>query len=258
MLLAVGTGFLLSRREQRRLPIEPWQKVGIAIGAACGGILGGKLPFVIVDAVFGDAGGLVSGTAWFADGKTITFGLVGGYLGVELAKWALDVRVKTGDAFAVPVAVAIGLGRFGCFTAGCCYGLPTELPWGVRFPALGDPVGVLRHPTQLYEAAFHLTAAACLLVLKREGLFRGQLIKLYFLTYFAYRFATEFLRPELRVWGGLTVYQWTSLAMIPVFALLWWCDARTTDAAANTAREPSPAEASESDVTRASHGEKTD
>lgn len=225
MLVAITAGFVLNRREQARLPLEPVQKIGIAIGAACGGILGGKLPFVLGELVGGDPAMFASGSAWFADGKTITFGLVGGYFGVEAAKWALDIRVKTGDAFAVPVAVAIGIGRFGCFAVGCCHGLPTTLPWGVDFGLVGDPPGLLRHPTQLYEATFHLTAAACLAVLRHEGLFRGQLIKLYFLVYFAYRFATEFLRPEPRLWGGLTGYQWTSLAMIPLFALLWWHDA---------------------------------
>jgi phosphatidylglycerol---prolipoprotein diacylglyceryl transferase len=248
MLAALGAGFLLARREQRQLPLEPWQKIGLAIGAACGGILGGKLPFVLGDAVFGSGSGLVSGTAWFADGKTITFGLVGGYLGVEVAKWALDIRVKTGDSFAVPAAVAVGLGRFGCFAAGCCYGLPTDLPWGVRFHDLGDPAGVLRHPTQLYEATFHLAAAACLLVLKREGLFRGQLIKLYFVIYFAYRFATEFLRPEPRVWAGLTAYQYTAFVMIPLFLLLWWWDRRSV--MLNTSLERQASRPRESAVTR--------
>lgn len=58
-----------------------------------------------------DWDGLRSGTAWFADGKTILLGIVGGYLGVEVAKRLLNVRIKTGDTFAVPVAVAIGIGR---------------------------------------------------------------------------------------------------------------------------------------------------
>jgi len=43
---------------------------------------------------------------------------------------------------------------FGCFLAGCCYGLPTDLPWGVCFPA-NSPAGIVYpntpvHPTQLY------------------------------------------------------------------------------------------------------------
>lgn len=64
-----------------------------------------------------DWDGFVSGKAWFDSGKTIMTGLVGGYFGVEAAKWALDITIKTGDNFAAPVAVAIAVavGRLACF-----------------------------------------------------------------------------------------------------------------------------------------------
>ncbi len=44
---------------------------------------------------------------------------------------------------------------------------------------------------------------------------------LYILSYLAYLFATEFIRPEVRLWQGLTGYQWASLVLIPVFLGLW-------------------------------------
>ncbi|MAT70829.1 MAG: diacylglyceryl transferase [Planctomycetaceae bacterium] len=219
MIAAVATGAVLSRLTQGRLALPAYQRWGVALGAFCGAMLGAKLPFVLAD-----WDGFLSGAAWFADGKTILCGLVGGYVGVEVAKWSLDVRVKTGDSFAVPVAAAIGIGRLACFVGGCCYGTPTTAPWGVVFPTAGDTLP--RHPTQLYEAAFHLTAAVVLWQLQSEGRFRGNLIKLYFLAYFAYRFATEFIRPEARLWGGLTGYQWACLALAPLFAWLWYRDAR--------------------------------
>jgi len=53
---------------------------------------------------------------------------------------------------------------------------------------------------------------------------RGQLVKLYILAYLAYRFASEFLRPEPSWMAGLTVYQWTALALAPIFIWLWWRD----------------------------------
>jgi len=222
---AIATGWLLSRRSQRSLALAPGEKLGIALGAFCGAMIGAKLPFVLADWP-----GLWSGAAWFSNGKTILCGLVGGYFGVELAKWALDIKVKTGDSFAVPVAAAVGIGRLGCFAAGCCYGTPTSLPWGVVFPEVD---AVPRHPTQLYEAAFHLTAAVVLAVLHRRGLFRGQLIKLYIIAYLLFRFATEFIRPEARLWAHLTGYQWAALVLTVLFTWLWYRDsartARTTD-----------------------------
>jgi phosphatidylglycerol:prolipoprotein diacylglycerol transferase len=214
MGVAVTAGVVVSRRTQQPLGLTRWERLGLGIGAFCGGMLGAKLPFVLLD-----WDGFISGSAWFADGKTIVLGLVGGYLGVEAAKWAMDIQVKTGDGFAAPVATSIAIGRLACFTAGCCYGVATDLPWGVAFSD-----GPRRHPTQLYEFAFHAGCAIVLALLQARGAFRGQLIKLYIITYLIYRFATEFIRPEPRLWADLTIYQWAALALVPVFVLLWWYD----------------------------------
>jgi phosphatidylglycerol---prolipoprotein diacylglyceryl transferase len=211
MLAAVVTGFVLFRLQPRPPGVRPWQMASIALGAFCGGVIGAKLPFVLAD-----WDGFMSGTAWFADGKTILAGLVGGYFGAEATEWALDIRAKMCDVFAVPLAAGIGIGRLACFHAGCCAGVGTSLPWGVDF---GD--GLVRHPTQLYESAFHLSAAVVLWQLQRRGLFRGQLVRLYLVAYFVYRFATEFVRPEPTIWLGLTGYQLATLVLTPFFAL--WC-----------------------------------
>ena len=108
MLLAVATAIVLARRTCPRFGLTVRQRLGLGFGAFCGAMIGAKLPFVLADWE-----GLVSGRAWFDNGKTIVFGLVGGYFGVELAKWVLGVRVKTGDGFAVPVAAAVAVGRLG-------------------------------------------------------------------------------------------------------------------------------------------------
>jgi phosphatidylglycerol:prolipoprotein diacylglycerol transferase len=218
MGLAILTGALVSRFTQRELRLQRYERLGIAIGAFVGAMLGAKLPFVLADWE-----GLVSGRAWFGDGKTILFGLAGGYLGVVVAKWALEIRTRTGDSFAVPVAAAIAVGRLACFVGRCCYGTPTSLPWGVVFATVDSQP---RHPTQLYEFVFHLVAAAILWWLQTLGLFRGHLIKIYILAYLAYRFASEFIRPEARLWANLTGYQWAAMALAVVFAAIWCRDAR--------------------------------
>jgi phosphatidylglycerol:prolipoprotein diacylglycerol transferase len=216
MILAATAAALVARHTKRDLALTRRQRWMLLAGAYCGAILGAKLPYVLLDWK-----GLVTGTAWLENGKTILAGIVGGYFGVEVAKVMAGVKIKTGDGFAVPAALGIGIGRWGCFVAGCCYGLPTTLPWGVNF---GD--GVHRHPTQIYESLFHLSAALVLWRLQRRGIWRGQLIKAYLLAYLMYRFVTEFLRPEPRVLFSLTAYQWAALVLAPVFAALWWRDSR--------------------------------
>jgi hypothetical protein len=211
MLAAVAAGWTLFQRQSRQPGVPRWQLAAIALGAFCGGMIGAKLPFVL-----SDWEGFLSGTAWFADGKTILAGLVGGYFGAEATEWALGIRTKMCDVFAVPLAVGIGIGRLGCFHAGCCRGVPTSLPWGIDF---GD--GLARHPTQLYESAFHLSAAVVLWQLQRRGMFRGELIRFYLVAYFIYRFGTEFIRTEPTIWLGLTGYQLAALVLTPFFAL--WC-----------------------------------
>lgn len=220
MLAAVAVGALLLRGSQRELSLKSSDKIAIGLGAFCGAMLGAKLPFALMD-----WDGLRSGAVWFSNGKTIVCGMVGAYVGVELAKWICEIRIKTGDSFAVPAAVAVAIGRLSCFVAGCCYGTPTTLPWGVRFQ-LADGGLVARHPTQLYESMFHLLIAILMAVLRQQGIWHGQLVKFYIINYLVYRWLTEFIRPEPKMWFTLTGYQWFAIGAIPIFAWLWWRDSR--------------------------------
>lgn len=222
MACAVALSYLLSRRTQRPLGLSPVQRWGVNLGAFCGAMLGAKLPMAVWH-----PGGALALASWLDNGKTILGGLAGGYAGVELAKAALDVKVKTGDAFVVPVAVGVAVGRIGCFVAGCCYGAPTTLPWGLDF---GD--GVPRHPTQLYEAVFHLAAAGFFFWARGRGLWKRQLFKLYVMAYAVYRFFTEFIRPERRFFGEWTAYQGACLLLLALFAWLWARDAQASEAGA--------------------------
>jgi prolipoprotein diacylglyceryltransferase len=156
-----------------------------------------------------------------ADGKTITTGLISAYLGVELAKLALGVSVKTGDTYALPLALALAVGRWGCYCNGCCAGVATTLPWGVNF---GD--GVRRHPTQVYESLFHGLMAVVLGEMMRWNALRFQRLKFYPIAYGFYRLFTELIRPEPAWWLGLTYYQWVALVLIVGLAIQWQFDCR--------------------------------
>ncbi len=222
MLAATIVAAMLLRRRQRKLAIGSLQKLGIAIGGLVGATFAAKLPFVIsADPSVGVF------DAWLSDGKTILWGLTGGYIGVEVSKWALHVKASTGDTFVVPVALTVAIGRLGCFLYGCCYGVATNQTWGIRFQIAPDAGSLLRHPTQLYELLFHLsfaaTASAAFARPNRPNMhesLRGNWMPIYLIAYSAYRFISEFWRPEERISNGLTFYQWSSIAIAISFMIL--------------------------------------
>ena len=183
-------------------------RFALAAAGFVGGVFAAKLPFLL--------GADAADVPFLANGKTITTGLIGAYLAVEGVKLLLGVRVKTGDSFALPLAAAVAVGRWGCFFNGCCYGTETTLPWGVNF---GD--GVRRHPTQVYESLFHLLMAAVVLGLMAKKRLPGHRLQLYLIAYSAYRFGTEFIRPEPAWFAGLTFYQWASVVLGVGLAVQW-------------------------------------
>ncbi len=201
----------------RRLPLR--SQLILLLAAFAGGSFASKLPFV-----FSHEDGPFTWEAWLGDGKTVMAALVGAYLAVEIAKRPLGIRVKTGDTFALPLALALAVGRWGCFFNGCCYGTPTELPWGVPFEVDGEWVRC--HPTQLYESAFHLGMAGIIALLMRTGQWPGHRLQFYLIGYCGFRFLTEWVRPEPASLGGLTFYQWLSLAFAAALVAQWWLENR--------------------------------
>ena len=132
----------------------------------------------------------------------------GGFIGALLTGYFLIRRYrlpwwKTADAFAPGIALGQAIGRQGCFAAGCCWGKPTTLPWGVRFTELGHkvtgvPIDVPLHPTQLYESFAALAIFFFLLWLHRRKRFQGEIILVYAVLYAAARFTIEFWRDDPR------------------------------------------------------------
>lgn len=120
-----------------------------------------------------------------------------------------DRSFKAQDLWPMLPALAIGhgIGRIGCLLAGCCFGKPTNLFWGIY---LHDHY---RHPTQIIEAGVLIALGIYLLKSKASKIL---LIGLYLLSYGTLRLGIEALRgDEIRgQWGALTPSQWISLAMI--------------------------------------------
>jgi phosphatidylglycerol---prolipoprotein diacylglyceryl transferase len=203
--------------------------------------------------LFGAALGAAIGTrllAWLADpsqnffgGKTVVGGLLGGLIGVELAKWIIGVKRSTGDLLVLPTIIAMCIGRIGCFLAGPMdrtTGDPTNLPWGI---AIAD--GVRRHPVALYEIAFLLVLGMGLRGLavsqSRSGAPRdretsrprnpqwreGDQFRLFLSSYLAFRLAVDFIKPEPPpLLLGMSAIQWACVAGLLYYALVFSNDQR--------------------------------
>ena len=157
----------------------------------------------------------------------------GGFIAAVLAGYYLIRRYKlpwwkTADAFAPGIALGNAIGRQGCFAAGCCWGKPTTLPWGVEFTEAGHdvtgvPMGIHLHPTQLYESFGALLIFFFLLWLHRRKRFSGQVILFYAVLYAALRFTVEIFRDDPRgdIFGLTTLTGLSTSQMLSIIVGIW-------------------------------------
>jgi phosphatidylglycerol:prolipoprotein diacylglycerol transferase len=149
-------------------------------------------------------------------------------LAVTVALWHIR-RVglplwTTCDVFAPGIALGHVVGRFGCLFAGCCYGKPTSLPWGITFTDpfaatnVGTPLGVPLHPTQIYEAGAELLILIVLLITERRGRpYAGRTFWLYMLLYAISRYLIEIFRGDERGTVGIfSTSQFISVILAPL------------------------------------------
>lgn len=141
------------------------------------------------------------------------FVFYGGFLGAMLFLFVmknLDKRFSLKELWPMVPALVIGhgIGRIGCFLAGCCFGEETDLWWGVY---MHDHY---RHPTQLIEASGLLLMGWYFLKAKKTS--RINLMGTYLVGYGVLRIIVESLRGDLirGEWGIMTPSQWISVLLI--------------------------------------------
>ena len=103
------------------------------------------------------------------------------------------------DILTPGLVVAHAFGRLGCLGAGCCYGRPTDLPWGIKLHSeLVDASmrGIPLHPTQLYESTSLFILFAGLMYVFKHKKFDGQVGLTYFMLYPIIRSIVEIYRGD--------------------------------------------------------------
>jgi phosphatidylglycerol:prolipoprotein diacylglycerol transferase len=134
----------------------------------------------------------------------------------------------TCDVFAPGIALGHVIGRFGCFFAGCCYGKPTNLPWGITFTDpfaainVGTPLNLPLHPTQLYEAGAEALILLVLLATESRGRrFPGRTFWMYVMLYGISRYVIEIFRDDPRgMIAGFSTSQFISILLVPLAVIM--------------------------------------
>ena len=125
----------------------------------------------------------------------------GAVLGAALGIWVYSRFSKfqfgyLADLIVPGLILAQAIGRVGCTINGCCYGLPTSLPWGIVYihPESLAQLGVAFHPTQVYEIIYLLIMFGVALILRGRLKPDGSLFLVYLVLYSAWRIGIDFMR----------------------------------------------------------------
>ena len=226
-VLAVMVGLAIYYRELRARGILDERIVLVSAAVVLGGVIGARTitAWENLDEM-GRAIQVGVPPTWVIlhGNKSILGGLAGGFVAGVLAKRALGYTRSTGDAYALAIAVATAIGRVGCLLSELPLGTPTSLPWGIsvsaeaaaafaRCPGCDVPM----HPSMAYEIGFNVVAAALIVRFGRHVPVPGDLLKLYLLAAFTFRFFVEFVRGNEVQLLGLTGPQ---IVLVPLLAWL--------------------------------------
>src|SRR5690349_18749110 len=217
-------GLWVTTRLSKRAGLNIDAVTNLAVYCALVAIVGAKLMMFLVDfSYYADHPGELLSLSTLQAGGVFYGGLIAA---LGLAVWYMRKTrlpaLRTADVFAPGIALGHGIGRLGCFSAGCCWGVECHLPWAVTFTnpvanqLVGVPLRIPLHPTQLYESVAEFFIFGILLWRFGKSHRTGGVIGLYLVLYSATRFVVEFFRfhEQGNLWGGpLDASQWISLAL---------------------------------------------
>jgi phosphatidylglycerol---prolipoprotein diacylglyceryl transferase len=224
-------GLRLAMSRAKRWGLDASRVLDLGIYIIIAALVGAKLLLLVVDFdQFRRSPGELLSLA--RSGGVFYGGLI---LAVSVAFWYIARHRMpfwtTCDVFAPGIALGHVTGRLGCLAAGCCYGRPTDVAWGITFTnplaasVVGTPLNIRLHPTQLYEAGAELLILILLLITERRGRpFSGRTFWGYMLLYAISRYIIEFYRGDPRgMLLGMSTSQVISLVLAPLsLAMLAW------------------------------------
>ena len=200
----------------------------IIIGFAIGALIGGKLFYMFQGLpqfleLARETGYTV--LDYFNDAGLVYYGgFICAILFVFLTAKLLSAPVwGVLDTILPSIPLMQAFGRVGCFTAGCCYGIPSD--FGCYFDASPvAPHGVRLLPIQLIESACVLILFFWMIRYGRKKRRPGAVLAIYLIGYGIIRFILEFFRYDAvrGIYAGLSVSQWVSLFLIALGIFFWY------------------------------------
>ena len=221
--LGIIAAYTMSEYRAKKKGLDSDPIISIALWGVAAGLICAKLLYYITifDEILADPSLLVN----FSDGFVVYGGIVGGIFGGWLyCKVKKLPFFKYFDLVMPAVALAQGLGRIGCFLAGCCYGLQMESPISIVFTQSDfAPNNVPLLPTQLISSGLDFLHCLVLLYAAKRCKHDGQVSALYLIFYSIGRFGLEYLRGDL-VRGSVGTFstsQFISLFILAAGVILY-------------------------------------
>ena len=215
LALILGMAWLILEARRRHWPKE--DVIPITMAAFVGGMVGARLSIVFFNGW--ETAPVVLNFYRLFDPRigpgSILGGVAGAYIAGYIASRAIGKAGCACDAFAPAMALAMAVGRMGCFLAlEDGLGKPTGLPWGVWN---GE---YLAHPAPLYDAAFNMIWFMVLLrLLDHPSMQNGNLLKVGLVGYALVRFMVEFTRNNRVLALGLTGQQLFCIGLLVILSI---------------------------------------
>ncbi len=236
VVVATGAilGLLFARRQASRAGLPPRRIWNLGVYMIFGALIVSKLWLIFSEwKYFAANPSDIFSLAMFQSAGTFYGGLLGAILTIFLyTRFHKLPLLPVLDISAAALPLTHGIGRLGCFAAGCCFGKPTGLPWGVTFSddlaaqLSGTPLHTALHPTQLYEAAAEFLNFLLLAWLGARLRFAGQILGTYFILYGTERGVIEFFRGDpgrtMMFHDTVSLMQVVSAALVLAGLVLWW------------------------------------
>jgi phosphatidylglycerol:prolipoprotein diacylglycerol transferase len=255
--MLVATGVILAlwyaRRQAVKIGLPPREIWNLGIYMIFAALIVSKLWLILSAWSYYAANpSEIFSVAMFESAGTFYGGLLGAILAIVVYTRVQKLPLlPVFDISAAALPLAHALGRLGCFAAGCCFGKPTMLPWGVTFTSetaeqlAGTPLHISLHPTQLYEAAAEFLNFLLLVWLGARRQFPGQILGAYFILYGTERGIIEFFRGDpgrtMMFHNAVSLMQIVSAGLVLTGAILWWQGLRgTTSFTSDAPAHPDP------------------